>query len=148
MPVSLVTQPSLDNHIRPMWQIERAPASDGSRVVRLGEARFALSQVAHVSAGVDVTRHRHGRVVAMLLFGLLAAVLLIGVFDFGLARRFLIAVFICASIALMSLEDIVFARPQRLATFDVRLADGRHVRWSTADEAEAAALNAVLMHRS
>lgn len=145
MSTTFVTQPFLDNHVRPMWEVERA--SDGRSVVRVGEVRFNLSEIASVSAGIEQTRHRHGRVVAMLLFGIVASLYLIGILQFGVHSRFLLAVFICFSLALMSLQDVILVRPQRLAVFDIRLKDGRHIRWATADVADAAALNAVLAGR-
>lgn len=144
MPTSLVTQPSLDNHVRPMWEIEPMPSGDGSRVMRLGDTRFRLSEVARYSAETRETRMRHGRVAAMLLFGFVSVLFLVGVLQFELRWRFLLAAFICFAISLMSLEDVVFSRPQRLSVFEVRLRDGRHVVWSTANEAEAAAVNALL----
>lgn len=147
MPTSLTTQPSVQNHIRPMWEVESVRASNGSRIVRLGDERFTLLQVASFRAETAETRHRHGRVVAMLLFGVLAAIFLIANLDFGARPRILLAVFICAAVALMSLEDVIFAQPQSLTAFDVTLIDGRHIRWSTHDANQAAALHAVLSQR-
>lgn len=144
MPVTFVTQPSLENHIRPMWEVEPAAAADGSRVIRLGETRFRLSEVARFTATTEETRHRHGRVVSMILFGIAGALYLIGVLQFELRTRFLFASFICFAVSMMSLEDVIFSRPQRLTGFDVLLRDGRRIRWTTANEAEAAAVNAVL----
>ncbi len=144
MPKSIVSQPYLDNHIAPMWEVDAAATHGGARGLRLGHERFPLADVASFTCEARETRHRLGRVTAMLVFAAFAACILIGVLEFGLRARLLLAVAILCCVALMALQDTLLQSRSRITGFNVRLRDGRSVTFSTHSDAEALALRAVL----
>jgi hypothetical protein len=125
-----------------MWSLE-----PGGVMLRLGSRRLPLGDV----TGFDYIKHRardrHGRIVGALVFAVLCAIVMVGVFGFGWRERYLIAVVFLAMLSLTALGDVLHLNQIRYLELRIRTRRGETVPFVVADQAEADALAGLLMER-
>lgn len=144
MPHVAVLQSSLRNHVTPMWALERVPGEAGGDMLRLGERRVRLDDIAGFAAHADATSYRHGRLLAGLLFAAFAAYTLIDIIALNGQWRYMLSVAILTALSLMCLQDVYLSTESRMYRFRIVTRGGEQIAFALAEDASAAALLAVL----
>lgn len=130
------------NHLTPMWSLEA-----GGGMLRLGSHRLPLEDVTGFDYIEHCARDRHGRIVGALVFAVLCAIVMVGVFGFGWRERYLIAVVLLAMLSLTALGDVLHLNPVRYLELRIRTRRGETVPFVAADRSEADALAGFLTGR-
>ena len=127
--------------------MQLATASSGGASVRLGAQHISIADVVAVERSDHAERDFQGVLIMGCWFTTSAALLMIGVFEWGMRQRFLLGAFIFFVLGLVSLYEAATASTLRFVRLKITTRHGETL-FTTADKADAAALEMVLAQRS
>lgn len=119
---------------------------DGGATVRLGPKTIRLSDVVSVERSEHAERDFQGVLVMGMVFSFSAALLTIGVFEYGMRERFLLGAFIFFVLGVVSLYEAATASTFRYVQLQIATKSGE-VLFTTADPDDATDLELALAQR-
>jgi hypothetical protein len=118
---------------------------DGA-TVRLGPKQVRLSDVVSVARTEHAERDFQGVLVMGMVFSFASALLMIGVYEYGMRERFLLGAFIFFVLGLISLYEAATASTFRYVQLQIVTRCGE-ILFTTANPADASALELALAQR-
>ena len=131
-----------------MWALELASGdSRGGEILRLGQQRVALSDIAGVSREDVVETDMKGKALMAFWFILAASLFVMGVVEWGWRTRFLLASFVTFAIAMTCLSEA--ARPARIGIvrLTIRLKTGGAISFASPHPDDASRLEDLIGRR-
>lgn len=126
-----------------MW--DRLSFGEGA-TLRLGSEHVRLADVRSVERSDHAERDFQGVLVMGSVFTMCAALLMIGVYDYGMRPRFLLGAAIFFALGVISLYEAATSTTFRFVRLRIETTNGETL-FTTADLADAAALELVLAQR-
>ena len=117
-----------------------------SATLRLGDKHIRLADVRSVERTDHAERDFQGVLVMGCVFSTAAALLMIGVYDYGMRERFLLGAAIFFVLGLISLYEAATSTTFRFVRLRIET-EGGETLFTTADLTDAAALELVLAQR-
>ncbi len=114
-----------------------AGASTNPHVVTVGPYRLDRDDIQGCAMSTVTERDAAGRVWTMTLFIAGAALVLLGVVEFGWMTRFLLGAAVLAALAAMSAVEALKLKPITHWRLDIAMRGGRTVRYATANRTDA-----------